>query len=66
MENVMPDQHERTELSWGKCAKGKGLNSGTDSGVGRTEDEAIEKTEERVDRPDEESVCSTPGIKSHC
>ena len=42
----------------------KGLNSGTDSGVGRTEDEAIEKTQEEVDRPDEESACSMPGIKS--
>lgn len=25
MENVTSDQNERTELSWGKCAKGKGL-----------------------------------------
>lgn len=60
MENVSSDQNERTELPWGKCAKV------TDSGVGRTEDEAIEKTQEEVDRPDEKSACSMPGIKSHC
>lgn len=39
----------------GKVCKGqRSYNSGTDSGVGRTEDEATEKTQEEVDRPDEE------------